>query len=435
MIKCCICDKEFKNIRLLSIHISKYHKDISKEDYYNKYLNIDNLGKCKICNKQLQFKNLTIGYSLYCSGSCISKDSDIKNKKKQNNLNKYGVTCTLHNKDISEKVKKTNLEKYGVEYSLKSKDIRDKIKQTNLSKYGCENPLSNELVKEKIKQTNMERYGCRYIFQNENIYNKSKQIIKNKYNVDNISQNEDIKLKKKNTVLKNYNVEYPIQNSDIKEKIKNTNIDKYGVEYPIQNKIIKLKAKNTFLNKYGVSNYIQSSEYKRRYKKIYINKLNNSDRLNGESIPLFNESEFNTTNIDNKYKFKCIKCNNIFEDHLMNGRIPKCPVCYPKNRSKFEIEIYEYIKSIYSDRIICNDRSLIYPYELDIYIPNKRIAIEANGDFWHSDKRVGNMYHVKKVLLSILYNIDLYFIWESEWKEKQEEMKDLLKRLLCDYIY
>ena len=36
---------------------------------------------------------------------------------------------------------------------------------------------------------------------------------------------------------------------------------------------------------------------------------------------------------------------------------------------------------------ITNDRSVIPPKELDIYIPSLKIAIECNGCYWHSDMK------------------------------------------------
>ena len=42
-------------------------------------------------------------------------------------------------------------------------------------------------------------------------------------------------------------------------------------------------------------------------------------------------------------------------------------------------QIYEFIKSIYAGDVICDTRKVISPLELDIYIPDLRIAIEFDG--------------------------------------------------------
>ena len=56
----------------------------------------------------------------------------------------------------------------------------------------------------------------------------------------------------------------------------------------------------------------------------------------------------------------------------------------------------EFIKSIYSDEIIENSRTIISPKELDIYIPQKNLAIEYDGLYWHDENHVENKYHLNK---------------------------------------
>ena len=50
--------------------------------------------------------------------------------------------------------------------------------------------------------------------------------------------------------------------------------------------------------------------------------------------------------------------------------------------SKAELELVEFCKQYFTN-IIQNDRKLIFPYELDIVIPNINLAIEFNGLYWH----------------------------------------------------
>lgn len=65
--------------------------------------------------------------------------------------------------------------------------------------------------------------------------------------------------------------------------------------------------------------------------------------------------------------------------------------------SKGEKEIVNYIKSIYNGIVLENDKKIIHPYELDIYLPEINIAIEFNGTYWHSSKcGKDKNYHLKK---------------------------------------
>lgn len=105
-------------------------------------------------------------------------------------------------------------------------------------------------------------------------------------------------------------------------------------------------------------------------------------------IYMFDVNEYVNTDRTNLYKFKCNKCNTIFEDHIDGGHIPRCLICKPyiRGTSIMEKEIYDYIKSILTDsfEIQTKVRGIISG-ELDIFIPAKNVAIEFNGIYWHSE--------------------------------------------------
>ena len=69
MIKCKICEKDFKSIMSLARHITQAHK-VSVNEYYDTYLKKNSDGMCSKCGKPTRFINLNIGYSNTCSHSC-----------------------------------------------------------------------------------------------------------------------------------------------------------------------------------------------------------------------------------------------------------------------------------------------------------------------------------------------------------------------------
>lgn len=72
--KCKLCDKKFDSIVGLSVHLSKEHKDVSKKDYYDKYLKKEDEGKCYFCGDDAIFKDISKGYHRICkSGECLGK--------------------------------------------------------------------------------------------------------------------------------------------------------------------------------------------------------------------------------------------------------------------------------------------------------------------------------------------------------------------------
>lgn len=101
--------------------------------------------------------------------------------------------------------------------------------------------------------------------------------------------------------------------------------------------------------------------------------------------------------------------------------------------SRPERDLYNYIRQyITDDKIKIHDRNIISPQELDIYIPEKRLALEFNGNYWHSDDKVGKNYHQQKVIACAKQGIQLIHIFEYEWNntDTQEKLKQLIKSKL-----
>jgi hypothetical protein len=74
-----------------------------------------------------------------------------------------------------------------------------------------------------------------------------------------------------------------------------------------------------------------------------------------------------------------LKTNGEFK-HLLASRTQYEGLEY--KRSSYEDDIYNYVSLFVGEEIILiNDRSVLYPYELDIYLPNLKIALEFNGTY------------------------------------------------------
>jgi hypothetical protein len=59
--------------------------------------------------------------------------------------------------------------------------------------------------------------------------------------------------------------------------------------------------------------------------------------------------------------------------------------------------VVDFIKSIYNGKIITNNRKILKGKELDIYLPDEKLAIEFDGIYWHSLK--DENYHLNKTKL------------------------------------
>lgn len=101
------------------------------------------------------------------------------------------------------------------------------------------------------------------------------------------------------------------------------------------------------------------------------------------------------------------------------------------NQSHVELEVYEFISKIYNGDIIQCDRKLIHPLELDIVLPDKKIAIEFNGDYWHSDLVIEDKkYHSNKTDKCEDIGYRLIHIFEYEWRHNKDKIKQYLSDLL-----
>lgn len=102
----------------------------------------------------------------------------------------------------------------------------------------------------------------------------------------------------------------------------------------------------------------------------------------------------------------------------------RCPKC-SRRRSAAEESLASYVESL-GFTIERNDRTVIPPKELDIYIPEKNIAIEYNGLYWHTERIVGQGLHYSKYRACKEAGIQLIAIWEDDWILKQDIVKKMI---------
>ena len=269
----------------------------------------------------------------------------------------------------------TFLKKYGVKHPSQNKTVNENRKLTFLKKYGVANPFQAECVKQKIKKTLREKYG-----------------------VDNVAHLDEIK-----------------------EKKKQTNVERYGVEYPYQNKEILSKVQRKIKERYGSITYGQA---KQRFTFQSILKFCKQKNYK----PLFSEELYE--NKVQKLKFLCLNHEEEFYSTLENisrQNVAQCPKCKP--RSIMEVEIFDFIKEHVSG-VTHNDRTIISPLELDIYVPDKNLAIEFNGLYWHSEILKSKNYHFSKFQTCKDKGIQLFQIYEDEWRDKQDIWKSIINNAL-----
>lgn len=412
---------------------------------------------CIICGNQAVFsKNM---YRPVCNDSkCLAKLQE-KNRK-STCLKKYG-SATFNNgnkisqslkKKLSEsndeivsKRKKTLLERYGSETYVNV----DKIKDTKLKRYGYA-----AFDVEKTKQAKLKKYGN----EKYNNINKIKNTMKERYGVEVYSQHSEFSKKYSETWSKKTQEDKDKTNSLRKQTYR----IKFGVDFYTQTQECKDKIKTTCLKKYGSSSYLNSKECENKfYEKFKVHNISQiegwKDKINksqAKNIKLF-EKEHDCTwlsSLIETYGGGWYQSNIVPDKGFLNtGKrlfvlneyipdIDKYSSAVHSGSSNEEHEIYEFLLSYLTpEEIMKNCRTALeHPVtgncmELDIYIPSRKLAIEANGIYYHSTDRLSSGYHLMKTKACEEKGIRLIHIFEDDWVLKQNVCKSIILSALGIY--
>lgn len=292
---------------------------------------------------------------------------------------------------------KESLTKYcGPKCSNSDPEVKRKKSETTMKHFGVSNPGQSEEVKAKMEESCLKHFGVKHSF-----------------------QAESVKTKIRETSLRKYGVEHPMKTEEVKEHQKTSIRERLGVDYPMQSKEVLEKSKKTCLEKYGEENVAKSDYFKEKLSNTNFNKHH-------KNIQDFN-LEFIRENFIEDCKFKIQE----FEDYFgINSRV--VVNCFKKRLgileqnndsyidqgySKEEKELFEWIPA---KNKVCNVRSIINPLELDMYLPDYKLAIEYDGIYYHSEQFKPEGYHIFKTSECEKQGIQLLHIFEIEdidiWK-------------------
>ena len=193
---------------------------------------------------------------------------------------------------------------------------------------------------------------------------------------------------------------------------------KHGVFEQSPNAHFRYGCKKCSNMKTSESRVMKIDEFIKRAKKIHNN-------IYDYSKTLYHRYHDNIEIICSKHgTFKQTPAN-----HLQGHGCPSCTPIFSKpcqDISKF--------LDLYGIEHKCNDRKQLYPYELDIWIPDHSFAIEYHGLYWHSYDKLENVdeknKHLHKADMAEKMGINLIQIFEDEWKYK----KDLIKSMILSRI-
>ena len=113
--------------------------------------------------------------------------------------------------------------------------------------------------------------------------------------------------------------------------------------------------------------------------------------------------------------------------HLRGQGCPKCHI------SNGHLSLCAFLDSHHIDYVV-NDRSVIDPLEIDIFIPSRMVGIEYHGVYWHSfdhpESTSERLRHWRKAEAAIDSNIMLMQIFEHEYQKSRGIVESMIKNRL-----
>ncbi len=268
-------------------------------------------------------------------------------------------------------------------------------------------------LRERLEQTNLERYGNRHSFAAPEIRAKHDATCLERYgNINGVS--EEMKQRREATFVRKYGVMNPMLSPIVREKCKQTFLRKYGTTHPMKNTAIREKAR------------IKALKYLESHPRLLKKHPENTRLIND---PVWIKEQHYT----NRRPLYDIAKEVGTPIGVLRKRMSQFGITAQRytNNSFVEQQITEFVRSFYTNTIIENDRIVIKPLELDIVLPDLKIAIEVDGIYWHSELNGKDRhYHINKTNECEANNYHLIHIFETDWFNNREIVESRLRHIL-----
>jgi very-short-patch-repair endonuclease len=347
--------------------------------------------KCPVTNEKLKFNKSNFKYLNY-SNKQISNNNPIKSKK----LSKAISKALQEHPEIHLKREQTNIERYGVPYPFLLPDVLEKALVTRRTNAKIKKEIQKK-IKEQDKRTRLEKYVDTCITKYGQDYNK---VFANRVSTE----------KRKKAA----------------EKAKKTFIEKYGVDNPNKCAHIKEKRAQTCFEKYGVTSPLARPEIQQRtHTQARIKTFYNFARFKHISIPCFTLEKW-LTDYDKRLKWQNVETGKYFMAKYWGS-----PPIGSLKQTTLEQHIAKLLKKL-NVKVETHRRDILDGLELDFFLEKEKIAIECNGEYWHSvlNDRIDKNYHLNKLNLCNTQNIKLLQFWGEQIMTKKQIIYHIIKKAI-----
>lgn len=384
---------------------------------------------CPVCGKSFDYICTTSLSHNTCSKECSQKYAVIRRKQE---ASKETRICKYCGKIFTPRSKR-DVYCYDIHY-----------KQCKV----CGRMFEIDVRKDKTVQTCSDE--CRYKLMIQSTdYDKSqatlRKTIHDKYGVENAANIPGVREKAQQTCQERYGKSWYTQTDEYKERVKETSRDKYGVDHFLQSAQVIEKRKETCLETYGVDNVSKSPEIQNKMHEAFQSKYG-----------VDNISQLNIGNLDEWKKFvqnpRAYILNTFDHKPTVTELSEYFQTCLTSIYNNFDVksntDILDKLFSIMEEQVIAeikkidssikierNNRTIIHPYEVDIYLPDYRLAIECDPTATHnssiSDPWGGRAkslsYHKQKSEACKQKDMTLLHIFGYDWKCRKAIITSILK--------
>lgn len=330
-------------------------------------------------------------------------------------------------------------ENWGVRNPSQSPEIQNRKIETNQKNWGVDWAPQAIAVKEKNKTTTLANWGCEYFWQTPESRNRLQE-----YRDTHL---EEILRHTNETNLKNRGVLWTLQDPVVRSKMMDTNMVRRGYSFTMQDPEFQAKLKQILIDKYKVDNpalipgfreKVVSRENERTGRDWPSQRQYSQDVYDILSDPITLQNEINKCGV--QYLSKTWKI-----EHCTIYKYIRQYDLTLKENNQYEYEISNWLSEL-NINFLRNDRKQIKPFELDFWMPQYNIAIEFQGSYWHMDPNIFEsadynrsthktakqhwIADQKKADLCLKQNINLIIIWENDWNQN----KDLIKQNILNKI-
>lgn len=356
---------------------------------------------CKECGKPIFYKRT------FCSASCRSKYN-----------NEHGVYNPFRDKEVQKKVHDDFNERMSSDSGFHQKVVK-KSNDTRIQRYGSLKEAYSQRDK-KNKETRLKRYG------NEDYVNTDaiRRTCEERYGVSCSLNLPEVRKKAHKTCEERYGASCYSSTDAWKEKTMGTNRRRYGAEWYSSTEEGKKKIHDRNMELYGVSTYTQTEEYSRRSKKNHTDHIKedgisavSQEHLSEEmksmlydrakSIAFLQSADWKINSLSERFGCSCTAVI-----HWLN-RLDLRDYVEINTGSRYEDELF----SLFGKDGFIRNQKILDGLEIDLYNPEKKLGIEFNGDYWHSDINKDRNYHFNKSRCAEEKGIHLIHIYEHEWND------------------